>query len=113
MRRERNVLDSADGVGTADHIYAACRAGGAQALGVPMDEIRPGDAATLISLDDGDSSMIALRPAEILARWVFAARAPIVDGVWRRGHKVVSAGRHHQRDAIVYRYRRALARLRA
>ena len=113
MRRERNVLDSADGVGTADHIYAACRAGGAQALGVPMDEIRPGDAATLISLDDGDSSMIALRPAEILARWVFAARAPIVDGVWRRGRKVVSAGRHHQRDAIVYRYRRALARLRA
>lgn len=112
-RRERNVLDAAGGDGTADHIYAMACAGGAQALDVPIDVIGVGAAATLISLDDRDPSMIGWTPGEILGRWVFAARKPIVDCVWRRGRKVVSEGRHHDREAIVARYRDTLARLRA
>ncbi|WP_309605637.1 formimidoylglutamate deiminase [Phenylobacterium sp.] len=111
-RRERNVLDAARGVGTADHIYAQACAGGAQALGAPLDRIEAGAAATLISLDDRDPSMVGWTPDEILARWVFASRKPIVDCVWRRGRKVVSGGRHHEREAIIARYRDTLARLR-
>ncbi|RAK61779.1 formimidoylglutamate deiminase [Phenylobacterium hankyongense] len=107
VRRERNVLSS------ADQIYAAACAGGAQALAAPADALSPGAAANLISLDADDPSLLRSTPDEILGRWVFAARRPVVDGVWRRGRKVVSGGRHHARDAIVARYRDVLERLRA
>jgi formimidoylglutamate deiminase len=48
---------------------------------------------------------------ELIPRWLFAARAPAVDCVWRLGRKVVSDGRHVARDAIVRDYRETLARL--
>lgn len=113
LRRERNVLGSSAGPGTADRIYAAAVAGGGQALAVPVDSLSPGAAATFISLDDRDPSLTGSTPDEILGRWVFAARRPVVDCVWRRGRKVVAGGRHLARDAIEARYRDALERLRA
>jgi formiminoglutamate deiminase len=113
LRRERNVLSSLADQGTADQIYAAAGVGGAQALGAPVDTLSPGAAATFISLDDRDPSLLGSSPDEIIGRWVFAARRPVVDCVWRRGRKVVSGGRHLARSAIVARYQDALGRLRA
>jgi formimidoylglutamate deiminase len=55
--------------------------------------------------------MTLRRVEHLLDSWVFAARGSVVDCVWRRGHKVVSAGRHIRRDAIAQRFQRALARL--
>ncbi len=113
MRRERNVLGSRAGQGTADEIYSAACAGGAQALAAPLDALSPDAAATFISLDDRDPSMLGSTPDEILGRWVFAGRRPVVDCVWSRGRKVVAGGRHQARDAIVARYWDTLDRLRA
>jgi hypothetical protein len=42
---------------------------------------------------------------------VFAGRHGAIDGVWRGGRQVVRGGRHHARDAILERYRTALARV--
>jgi cytosine/adenosine deaminase-related metal-dependent hydrolase len=43
--------------------------------------------------------------------WVFAARGSAVAGVWVGGRKWVEAGRHRDRESIVARYRRSIARL--
>ena len=40
----------------------------------------------------------------LLDSWVFAGRHGAIDGVWRGGRQVVSAGRHHAREAVVARY---------
>jgi cytosine/adenosine deaminase-related metal-dependent hydrolase len=47
----------------------------------------------------------------ILDSLIFAARGNGVENVWRRGNRVVSAGRHVARDRIAARYRTALSNL--
>jgi formimidoylglutamate deiminase len=73
--------------------------------------IRQGAPATFVSLDLDHPALIEAPADELVPRWLFAARAPAVDGVWRRGRKVVSGGRHLARDGIVRAYRETLARL--
>lgn len=111
QRRERNILSSATGQGTGHELHALARAGGAQALGASPDALRPGSAATFVSLNDRHPSLGACPAAEVLDRWIFAARAPAVDCVWVRGRRLVSGGRHKDRDAIHRNYRHALTRL--
>ncbi len=111
-RLERNAL-AAPGGATADRIYDAAQAGGRQALGAPEEALRPGAAATFISLDEEHPSVGDCPPEEALSRWIFASRGGAVDCVWRRGRKVVSGGRHVDRDQILFRYRAAMGRLRA
>ena len=43
------------------------------------------------------------REDEILDSWIFAAGRDVIDCVWRAGVRLVSAGRHRDRDAIVSR----------
>jgi formimidoylglutamate deiminase len=112
-RRERNVLSSTTGQGTADGLHAAAVAGGAQALGVRADGLTPGAAATFVTLDDDHPSLRECPADEVVDRWVFAARAPAVDCVWVRGRKLVAGGRHQNRDTIRARYRETLKRLQA
>jgi formimidoylglutamate deiminase len=107
----RNVLADGAHRPTADWLFDGARLGGSQALGVVAGELSAGAPATFLSLDTEHPSMCSARPEEILSRWVFAARAPIVESVWRCGHRVVAGGRHVARPAILVRYRAAIARL--
>jgi cytosine/adenosine deaminase-related metal-dependent hydrolase len=45
--------------------------------------------------------------------WIFAAGRAAIDCVWRAGERLVSGGRHRDRDALIARYAQALRRLRA
>jgi cytosine/adenosine deaminase-related metal-dependent hydrolase len=65
----------------------------------------------LVSLDAAHPALIERREDEILDSWIFAAGRDTIDCVWRAGEKVVSAGRHRDREAIVARYRRAMKTL--
>jgi cytosine/adenosine deaminase-related metal-dependent hydrolase len=47
----------------------------------------------------------------VLDRWIFAGGGPQVEAVWRAGRKVVTAGRHHARDAVDARFARVVDRL--
>jgi formiminoglutamate deiminase len=90
IHRERNVLDN---------LYVRAL-DGAQALGVESG-LAVGQPADIVSLDcDLDTFIFA------------SARSPI-DCVWRYGRKVVSAGCHIKRDAILADYRRLMQRLTA
>ncbi len=116
-RRARNVLAADSGRSTGRSLFEAALAGGAQALGGAAAAARDATGLTssapldLLSLDAGHPALIERREDEILDSWIFAAGRPVIDCVWRAGDKVVSGGRHRQREAIVARYRRAMKAL--
>ncbi|HEY1710792.1 MAG TPA: formimidoylglutamate deiminase [Rhizomicrobium sp.] len=107
MQEGRNVLASAEGASTGGELYRAALRGGAQALQTEA-ALRIGAPADLVSLNAEHPALYGRRGDAILDSWIFAARAGAVDCVWRHGRKVVADGRHHARDEIVRRYRRAL-----
>jgi|SRR6185312_3028382 len=114
-RRARNVLAGESGHSTGRSLFDAALAGGAQALGgtgtggpVGLIADAPFD---LVGLDAAHAALIERREDEILDSWIFAAGRDAIDCVWRAGEKVVSGGRHRQRDGIIARYRRAMKTL--
>jgi formiminoglutamate deiminase len=111
--RARNVLAAAHGESTGRSLLTAALAGGTQALR-PDDStlgLEPGGLLDVVSLDPEHPALVERRADEILDSWIFAAGRAAVDSVWRAGTRVVTGGRHHRRDAILTRYRRALKRL--
>jgi formiminoglutamate deiminase len=109
--RRRNVLACGVEHSTGRRLVDAAIAGGVRALGGVQSGLVVGADADIVSLDTTHDAMTSRRGDQLLDSWVFAARGSVVDCVWRRGHKVVSDGRHIHRDAITTRYRRVLARL--
>ncbi|WP_332770375.1 formimidoylglutamate deiminase [Phenylobacterium sp.] len=110
-RRNRNVMAAEPGDSTGAGLYRAALAGGAQALGVGAPRLAVGELADIVTLDAGHPALAARRGDALIDSWVFAGRQGVVDGVWRAGVKLVGGGRHHARDAVADRYRRALARV--
>jgi len=114
-RRARNVLAGESGHSTGRSLFDTVLAGGTQALCEAGASERVGVAAEapfdLVSLDTGHPSLMERREDEILDSWIFAAGRDVIDCVWRAGEKVVSGGRHRQREAIIARYRRAMKAL--
>jgi formiminoglutamate deiminase len=112
-RRVRNVLAGEAGRSTGRTLFDAALAGGTQALGVAAAAggLTAQAPLDLVSLNAGHPALIERREDEILDSWIFAAGRAAIDCVWRAGRKVVSGGRHCQREAIVARYRRAMKAL--
>ena len=109
MQRKRALLvnDAEPSVGAT--LFAGALAGGARALGVP-EGLAPGHPADIVSLDLDHPTLVGGK-ADLLDRWIFAARAPAIDSVWRAGRQVVANGRHIAADAIAARYRRTVMAL--
>ena len=108
--RRRNLLAGGQGRSTGEALFAAAVDGGAQALGVESG-IAVGRSADLVSLDGEHPSLVGRTGAAILDSWLFAARGGAIDGVWRRGRKLVDCGGHVAGEAIRARYRRTMAQL--
>lgn len=108
--RRRNVAALDAGQSTGMELFAQAGAGGAQALGGQFG-LSAGQAADFVELDARHPAFAALPAALRMDAAIFAAGREAIDGVWRRGRKVVSGGRHHAREAIVADYAAALARL--
>ena len=70
-----------------------------------------GAPADIVALDLDHPSLAGRDGDALLDGWIFAARGGAVDRVWRRGRKVVEAGRHVDRAAIAQRYRATLAKV--
>jgi formimidoylglutamate deiminase len=115
-QRARNVLAGADR-STGRALFDAALAGGRQALqggeGAPPVLAAPAGLAAgapldLVTLRAAHPALIERRDDEILDSWIFAGGRELIDCVWRAGVKLVSDGRHRERDAILGRYARAL-----
>jgi formiminoglutamate deiminase len=111
VHRGRNLLAGREAASTGGDLWRAALGGGAQALGAGDGALRVGAPADLVSLDTSHPSLIARAGDALLDGWIFAARGGAVDCVWRRGRKVVIAGRHIARDGIATRYRAALEKV--
>lgn len=108
--RARNVLADGAGHSTGADLYRAALDGGGCALGADHRLIE-GAPADMISLSADHPSLSARHGDVLLDSMVFAAGRSAVDCVWRRGDKLVSGGRHRDRDAITSRYLQALETL--
>jgi formimidoylglutamate deiminase len=109
--RQRNVLATPGGSSTGRVLFERAQAGGAQSLGVPNAGLVAGGPADLISLDTAAAPFVATNPNQWLDHWIFAARRPMVDCVWRAGRKLVQGGRHIHAERIERRYREVLRKL--
>jgi formimidoylglutamate deiminase len=109
--RARNCVALDDGRSTGRTLFERALEGGTRALGVTNGGLRVGAAADLISLDSNHDALQNRAGDTLLDSWIFAARSPAVDCVWRYGRKVVSGGRHVEHGAIAERYRSSIERL--
>ena len=110
-RRARNAMALGEGRSTGRALFESVLAGGSRALGLPTSGIRVGAPADLISLDSNHDALTSRTGDSLLDSWIFAARTPAIDSVWRYGRKVVTGGRHRQREEIASRYRASLKRM--
>lgn len=109
-QRSRNVLASGSGCSTGQDIYVAAVEGGASALGA-AGGLAVGYPADLVSLDPQHPSLTGRSGPSIIDGFLFSGGRSAIDAVWRRGEKLVSGGRHCERDRLAERYRQALAAL--
>jgi formimidoylglutamate deiminase len=113
-QRARNVLAAGSGASTGRSLFEAALSGGAQALypgGAKLVGLAAGAPLNVVSLAAADPALLARREDEILDSWIFAGGRALIDCVWCAGVKVVSGGRHHDRDRLIARYGQALRRL--
>ncbi len=109
--RARNVLAMPGTSSTGRALFERAQTGGAQSLGVPGAALAVGGSADLVSLDTSAAPFVATKPDQWLDHWIFAARRPMVDCVWRAGRKLVQGGRHIHAERIERRYREVLRKL--
>ena len=110
----RNMLGAPGRPSIGGRLFGAADAGGAQALGLTPGRVAGmtvGASADFVTLDAGHPALVERAGDRLLDAWIFAAGPAAIAGVWRRGERVVTAGRHHRRDAIRARYARAMAAL--
>lgn len=110
IERSRNVMADGAGRSTGADLVRAVIAGGGGALGVNMDIVE-GGSADFVSLDPRHPSLACRDDDLLLDSMIFAADRSAIDGVWRRGVRLVTAGKHHARADILARYRHSLETL--
>ncbi|MEZ5967084.1 MAG: formimidoylglutamate deiminase [Planctomycetota bacterium] len=110
-REERNVLVG-EGTGhVGRHLWQSACAGGAQALGQAVGELRPGRRADIVGLDPQHPRLLGHSPDTVLDAFVFAAGAGAVRDVWVGGRHLVHDRHHHAEEEICASFRRTMHRL--
>lgn len=108
--RRRALLADGATASVGRSLFDAAGAGAAQALAWRFG-LAEGAPADFFTLDCGHPALAGKRGDALIDGWVFAARAPAIDGVWRGGVQLVREGRHVRREAVAARYRQTLATL--
>ena len=101
--RSRNVLASDAHPSVARRLFGATLAGGAQAVGIAPG-LAVGHSADFMTLNPHHPAMHGRSGDERLDTLVFASRSNCIDSVWRRGERLVSAGRHRDAMQVTRRY---------
>lgn len=108
LRERRRAMLGSDAIPSiGERLFREALAGGARATRAGTG-IAAGEPADLFSLDAEDPMFAGADSATILDRWIFGARTPVIDCVWRGGRKWVEDGRHVARDAVAERYKATL-----
>jgi formimidoylglutamate deiminase len=100
LRRQRNVLASAEQPQVATAMTLQAVNGGAQASGRAVDGLAAGQRADFVILDPRHVALQGLSAPEMLSAHVFAShRTSAVGAVWIAGRQQVVAARHALHDA--------------
>ncbi|WP_028229694.1 formimidoylglutamate deiminase [Paraburkholderia ferrariae] len=112
VRRQRNVLASAQTAQVADRLFDAALEGGARATGRATGALIAGARADWIVLDPQHADLAGQSPGTWLSSVVFCehGETPVLD-VYAGGEKVVEQRRHRYEERLYADYRKALARL--
>ncbi len=108
--RARNVIAGV-APSTGRTLFDGALRGGSRALGQQGAGIVEGAAADFFTLDADSPALVEREGDALLDSLIFGGGQAAIDGVWRAGRKVVTRGAHHAREAVMRRYRVALARL--
>jgi cytosine/adenosine deaminase-related metal-dependent hydrolase len=115
-QRARNVLAAGADSSTGRTLFDAALGGGSQVLqaapGGPTG-LAPGASLDLVTLRASHPALLERSGDEILDSWIFAGGRELIDCVFRAGERLVTGGRHRDREALVAGYARALHKLRA
>jgi formimidoylglutamate deiminase len=111
LHQRRNVAVSPTQRRVGEFLWQAALQGGAQASGRPVGALAPGMRADLLVLDDDHPNLAGAAPEDVLGTFIFAGNDNLVRDVLAGGRWVVRDGRHIDQDAIVRRYKQALAEL--
>ncbi len=108
----RNMLASDTHASVARRLFGATLAGGAQAMGIKHG-LAVGHPADFVTLDASHPALHGRMGDQLLDNWIFAARNTCIDTVWKRGKKLVSAGRHMDGARVTARYLKVVDRIMA
>ena len=97
--RSRNVC-AAGGGSTGRALYDEALAGGAQALARRSGRLAAGALADIVTLRADHPALVGRADDQILDAWIFSGGNMLVDCVWSGGRKVVTDGRHVDRERI-------------
>lgn len=111
--RRRAMLASREQPSVGRFLYQAAASGGAQALGIPAGELKPGARADFVVLDINSPALCGRRQDALLDSAVFAGNRKVVSSVWVGGKKVVAEGKHPARERIFAQYAAAMDTLAA
>lgn len=112
LQRRRNRLAGPSGSVGAD-LYRAALAGGATALGRPVGRLAVGARADLLVLDADHPVLCGKAGDTLIDALVFAGNSNPVRDVMVGGRWVVEAGHHYAEEAVLARFRTAMAALAA
>ena len=107
VTRHRNIAVDAQSNSVGETLLHAVLASAAQATGQGV----AADRGDWLVLDDDAPQFAGVQPADAIDRWIFSGNRPMVRDVEVAGGQVVSDGRHRDRDAVLERYRAAMATL--
>ena len=107
----RNIAARRHGDSVGQTLWRAALRGGAQASGLPIGALRPGNRADLIVLDDASPLLAARDAGALLDSFVFAGNTALVRDVMVGGRWQVRNFHHRDEERIAMRYREAVTQL--
>jgi formiminoglutamate deiminase len=115
-QRARNVLAAGVNASTGRTLFDGALQGGWQALeaepAVSPTGLATGAWLDVVTLRSNHPALLERQGDEILDSWIFAGGRELIDCVFRAGERLVTDGRHRDRDALIAGYARALHKLR-
>jgi len=109
--QSRNLLVSTDKVNTGQNLLEGALAGGAQACGRKIGQIKSGYRADFIVLDDNHPRLYGRTQEDLIDSWIFSGNANLINSVYVGGKKVIDAGHHVQEETIAQNFRNTLDEL--
>ncbi len=114
LRRElRNVMASEKERHVGARLWNAALAGGAQALGRPINSLKIGNRADFIALDANHPLLFGRKGHALTDSLIFSGNANPISDVVVGGKQVISEGRHADEEKIARAYRKAVGELMA